>query len=344
MNEWKSPIIGGILNGNYPEAALKRPSPVGLQRFVGRLIQDTSASKKKHPKKPKWWPVGLSFTDHFRVPEKHKLKNNLALTRLISSCSHFFQKSKWLTEWNDENRKTINIKRSLANNEDSAPSSKRQKFEETHENVAILDQNQFLEYFKLESKNEQKPESERIGVISGPKLAFCTHIPFSSDMGRILADREQHRMSEILKLKRLERCEWYINKSGQVKEDIVKYESSFNQRQGAHSHWYVPPKRQNYQKRQSWYSEEFLKKFCTPVVVRLEKMDLDLVKKRWKQKRQVSKKKLIVRITRHDKNVVTKRNLIVRITKNDRECCDNKTNTSTDKKLMRRSPRLLRNI
>lgn len=117
-------------------------------------------------------------------------------------------------------------------------------------------------------------------------------------------------MSEDVKLRRLERTEWYTNKEA-PKVVEVDYDTG-GYKEPEHFHIYKMPKRQNYQKRRSLHDPEFLARFCTPLSVVLERLDLSKIK------------------------IGRKRELVVKIRDEDKINCELK-------KIVRTSPRL-RNI
>ncbi|EFA03387.1 hypothetical protein TcasGA2_TC013373 [Tribolium castaneum] len=244
-------VVGGqgpivhVLNGDYPEADLRRMSVPGLERLVMKLVQCTRGRAAK----PQWWPSGLVLTHplDLGLRSEHELKS--ALKSLIVGCCRF-----------------------VRGQEQDSP------------------QHKFLRYFRLAAATPKKPAAAPLPP--GAKLAVCTHIPFSSDVGRLMAAREQHSMSEELKLRRLERSEWYTNKEG-PKPGEVEYEVG-GYKEPEYSHKYKFPKRQFHHKRRSLHDAEFLARFCTPLSVVVERLNLDKVDVK-------RKRELVVTLRYHEK-------------------------------------------
>ncbi|RZC39518.1 hypothetical protein BDFB_010067 [Asbolus verrucosus] len=319
------PIVH-VLNGDYPEADVKRMSLNGLERLVAKLVQCTAeAVGAKGTNKPKWWPNGLVFNHLIDLGLEDEREVKLALKQLIVNCSQFFRER---TEWNDENRKGRKRPRT-----ERVGAAKRYRafvqlppkafepflpMEERREpaTAGAPTKDQFLRYFRLNSKRCKMGQAVRPAVhVAAAKITNCTHIPFSSDVGRIMAAREHHHMPEELKLKRLERSEWYTNKAA-PRAGEVEYETCVY-REPNHTHTYKIPKRQQYQKGHSFHNPEFLARFCTPLFVKLVRLDLEKVK----SERDEVKKRLVVMIGNTEKL-----------------CCDVK-----NERILRTSPRL-RNV
>lgn len=87
----------------------------------------------------------------------------------------------------------------------------------------------FLEYFRLgnSSSEFQSDKINETAPISLTMFKKSTNVPFSSDLGRLLAVRVNHKVSEDFKLRKIERVERYINKPYSEKIENVEYPVTF---------------------------------------------------------------------------------------------------------------------
>jgi hypothetical protein len=285
----KSGPIVHVLNGDYPEADLRRMSLPRLERLVSSLVQCTAeAVGAKTASKPKWWPSGLVFTHPIDLGLSSEREIKLAFKQLIVNCCQFFKRHALV-----ENRGKKRPR------QHQLPPPKRHKPPPDSPSKT-----QFLAYFRLNAKRDQPCERPEAPTPAGAaKLTACINIPFSSDVGRLMAAREHHRITDDLKLKRLERSEWYTNK-GAPRAAEVEYEAC-TYKEPPHSHTYRMPKRQHHHKRRSLHDADFLARFCTPLTVNLPRLDLDKV--------------------RSDK----RRELVVLIRDTEKMCCDLHTDKDT---------------
>ncbi|KAJ3653751.1 hypothetical protein Zmor_012987 [Zophobas morio] len=245
-----------------------------------RLVAKLVQRTAKPAARPQWWPRGLHYTQPLDLGLSSEREIKLAFKQLIVSCCQFFKA-----------------------NERRRPNAKHR----------------FLAHLRLHPRGDVPNVAAPPPPPAPAKLATCVHIPFSSDVGRAMAAREQHGMSDELRMRRLERSEWYTNK-GVPRAADADYEVAATRPPG-HHHVYKMPRRQQYQRRRSLHDVDFLAGFCTPVRVVVERLDLSKFAKGDKSEDG-------------DK----RRELVVRIRDTEKMCCDLRRSVSV--KLVRTSPRL----
>lgn len=290
--------LGLVLSGDYPEAYLKCMSLHSLEKLVAKLVQCTATA----PNRPRWWPNSLTFTQPLNLGLDDEREIKLACKQLIVSCSQFFKGQ----EWNDENREERRRRRVIERRKIKTlhPAPGKSKTAEEHIEPSTT-KGQFLQYFKLSPRLQPPIITSSTHIAIASKLSNCVNIPFSSDVGLIMARREQHSMPEDLKLKRLERNEWYTNQPIPRLCTEIDFETSSTYKIPNHIHIFKMPKRQHHHLRRSLRNVHFLKRFCTPISVKLLREDLSKVQE--------------------DIRKLARRQLVVKICTSEKMCCDLRT-------------------
>lgn len=305
--------LGLVLSGDYPEAYLKCMSLHNLEKLVAKLVQCTATA----PNRPKWWPSSLTFTQPLNLGLNDEREIKLACKQLIVSCCQFFKTQ----EWNDENRERRR-RRVIERKKVKTLLHHTPEKSKTPADHSASSKDHFLQYFQLSPRLQPPIVSSQPPVAISSKLTNCVNIPFSSNVGLIMARREQHSMSEDLKLKRLERNEWYINQPIPRLYTEIDFETTPTYKIPNHLHNFKMPKRQHHYRRRSLKHFNFLKQFCTPISVKLIRDDLTKVQEDIRKR--------------------ARRQLVVKICINEKLCCDIRTiNKITN---IRSSPRLQNNL
>lgn len=307
--------LGLVLSGDYPEAYLKCMSLHNLEKLVAKLVQCTAIA----PNRPKWWPSSLTFTQPLNLGLNDEREIKLACKQLIVSCSQFFKAHEWNDENRERRRRRVIERKKVKTLLHTSEKSKTQDHAEEH---FASSKDHFLQYFQLSPRLQPPIVPSPPPVAISSKLTNCVNIPFSSNVGMIMARREQHCMPEDLKLKRLERSEWYINQPIPRLYTEIDFETSPTYKIPNYMHNFKIPKRQQHHLRRSLRNVHFLKQFCTPISVKLIREDLTKVQEDIRKK--------------------AKRQLVIKISISEKLCCDIRTvNKITN---LRSSPRLQNNL
>lgn len=286
-------------------------------------------------KRPKWWPKDMDFEEPItllRTKMPCSLKWSTILRRLIVVCSQFCNDRQIGTtvKWRqDETKENVVSTKKRKAAENAFQCVKRRKPDTPECRILrskvlsaintnpvnpfvrlydilkpprttpppIVTQDDFLRGFGLLNKTDSACVERKRITPSSLKLLHMPQVPFSSDYGRIVINRDRQPVPMEVHLRKIERLEWYLNDANSspatsnntltltypVTHDRVK-ESSF--------HTYKFPRKQFYQGDSTLRTVSFLLSFCKPLSVVLTRIDPNLIKRKTKTVRDV---KVIIR-------------------------------------------------
>ncbi|XP_066261647.1 uncharacterized protein [Euwallacea similis] len=227
----------------------------------------------KEAEKPEWWPSEQVISKTLTSDGKYFMT---LLRFLVYKCCEFFKKpsenlNTELLVTDIDSKQWIYRKRKLSDIDSAIPIKRRTllprsccKQKKSSENLPniesqpivdlrvilhkpqVLNQNEFLRLFKLETTSSLTQEDTPIPSLITNTIKFntCSHIPFSSDLGLELIKRDNHMCPEVTKSRKLDRLEWYINKLPLKVAESCGYEVTYQEKKGLTYRYYKFPKRQ----------------------------------------------------------------------------------------------------
>lgn len=267
----------------------------------------------KEINKPEWWPSERIISQSLTTDGKYFME---LMRFLVYKCCEFFKKPSenlnteaFVTE-NDENSRGVKRKccepscseipskrRTLMPQNVTSKSSESIEKETIIKNPVIqlkdifykpkpkvLTQDAFLNIFGLQNTFDHDIEDPVVPAVLSSSIKFnsCSVIPFSSDLGLELMKRDNHNCPEALKSRRLEKLEWYVNKTPPRYNEIT-YEVTYQEKKDTTFRSYKFPKRQIWQHPGDMI---FQKKalFCQRLTIVLIRQDLEALQKKLRRK------------------------------------------------------------
>lgn len=291
---------------------------VDLVKYTSAKAGKRSVSVVNRKNKPRWWPRDVLFEFDSLFNDVKSKEFRVTLQQVVEKCCEFFRnkpferiwlstnrtESVWINDENFDSVKTRGVKRKKDITE--ANSVKRKKTltskNESAVQVQVINrpvkavvylhdifkvpkkpesptQQQFLKSLGLIFNNNYRVPASTVPHVSKLiKLHNCPNVPISSDVGKAIIKRENYTVPEDSTTKKIERLEWYVNRSP-PKKTPQHYEVTYVDNKVSDLHIYKFPKKQFHQRDVDKLYTNFLLKLCKPLYVVVKQDDLTSKKK-----------------------------------------------------------------
>lgn len=278
-----------VPNGGYSNEKLAKYSREKLESVVTHLVETTSGmdAKTENYRRPKWWPKELTFA--LPLENLKKLTPNSSWKQVLRNLVRLYQEF-----YAYRNRAT---KRKLEENANCHSRHRPKKpknirvLSEIHNNcepvvflydilktnLRTVTRNEFSERLNLIPVGSREKKQDSPLVLKPVKLSSIPAVPFSCDYARVILSREKPVVLDEVHLKKIERIERYLKQDCIVpKMTTAQYPVTYNKKEDSYCHIYKFPVQQCCQLRDK---VQFLKSLCRPLIVRLERCNLETKKK-----------------------------------------------------------------
>lgn len=138
------------------------------------------------------------------------------------------------------------------------------------------------------------PRSEHGNHLVKFKNCLSGRVPFSSDYGRHIINRDHHLVPNMAINRKLERIEWYLRKNEMPTNHITPdFEVTYEYKRHEYVRSYQFP-RTRYGQQSSSVRDQFVQYVCKPVCVKLARMDLEKERERIRSRSVVHQRLLVM--------------------------------------------------